>query len=232
MVDDEELEQRLAAFRHEAATPVALINAALNALDRQNIGDPDAAELLDSALRQAQVLQGLLDQLRGVGVEQLVLDATRVDLAGLAGQVVADLRESILADRDCRVDTPDGRVAVDGDTALLRQVLTNLLDNAVKYTGDDTTIHVAVTRRDGEVELAVTDEGKGVAPQDLQRIFRRFERADSGSEGLGLGLYLVWRIVQAHGGAVRAEPAPDGPGTRFVVRLPAADDAEAPVSPG
>lgn len=231
MVDEQELEQRLAAFRHEAATPVALINAALNALDRQDIGDPDAAELLDSALRQAQVLQRLLDQLRGVGVEELVLETTRVDLADLAGQVVADLRESILADRACRVDVPDGRVAVDGDTTLLRQVLTNLLDNAVKYTGDDTTVHVAVTRQGGEVELAVTDEGNGVAPQDLQRIFRRFARADNDREGLGLGLYLVWRIVQAHGGAVTAEPAPDGPGTRFVVRLPAADDGQEPVSP-
>lgn len=165
MVDDAELEHRLAAFRHEAATPVALITAALNALDRQHLGDPDAAELLDTALRQAQVLQRLLDQLRGVGAEELVLDPTRVDLAGLAGQVVADLRASILAGRHCRVDAPDGSVAVDGDTTLLRQVLTNLLDNAVKYTGDDTTIHVAVDRRDSEVELVVTDEGEGVAGQ-------------------------------------------------------------------
>lgn len=232
MVDDDELEHRLAAFRHEAATPVALITAALNALDRQQVGGSDSAELLDTALRQAHVLQRLLDQLRGVGAEELVLDATRVDLTGLAGQVVTDLRASILADRDCRVDAPDGPVAVHGDTTLLRQVLNNLIDNAVKYTGQDTTIHVVVALRDGQAELAVTDEGDGVAPEDLQRIFRRFERADTRSEGLGLGLYLVWRIAQAHGGEVRAEPAPNGHGTRFVVTLPAADDTEEPVSPG
>lgn len=232
MVDDEELEHRLAVFHHEAATPVALIVAALNTLDHQQVVGPDAAELLDMALRQAQVLQRLLDQLRGVGRDELVFDATRIDLAGLAGQIVTDLEATILQGRDCRVDVPDGPVPVDGDAILLRQVLTNLLDNAVKFTGAATTIRVAVARAGGHVELAVTDEGEGIAPEDLQRIFRRFERADTRSEGLGLGLYLVWLIVDSHGGHVTAQPAPEGRGARFVVRLPAAAGHEPSVTPG
>lgn len=232
MVREEELEQRLATFRHEAATPVSLITAALNALDRKQIGGSDEERLLDTALRQAGVLQRLLDQLRGVGTDELELDTTRIDLAGLAGQVVTDLEVSVLEGRDCRVDLPDGTVPVEGDPALLRQVLTNLLDNAVKHTADHVIIHVGVSRDDGRAELVVTDEGDGIAPEDLQRIFRRFERADEDSEGLGLGLYLVWLIVDAHGGQVRAQPAPEGRGARFVVTLPTADAATGPISPG
>ncbi len=210
---------------------MALINAALNALDRKQLGGSDTGELVDAALRQAEVLQRLLDQLRGVGTERLVLDTTRIDLAGLAGQVVSDLAASLLQGRDCRIDTPHGPVPVDGDAALLRLMLTNLLDNAVKYTADDTTIHVRVTRGEGGVELAVTDEGDGIAPEDLERIFRRFERADEESEGLGLGLSQVWLIVDAHGGDVHAQPAPEGRGTQFVVALPA-EEEPGPVSPG
>lgn len=232
MVHEEELERRLATFRHEAATPVSLITAALNALDRKQIGGSDEEQLLDTALRQAEVLQRLLDQLRGVGTDELELDTTRIDLAGLAGQVVTDLEVSILEGRDCRIDLPDGTVPVEGDAALLRQVLTNLLDNAVKYTPDHTTIHVRVSQDGGRAELAVTDEGEGIAPEDLQRIFRRFERADEDSEGLGLGLYLVWLIVDAHSGEVSAQPAPEGRGTRFVVALPTADAPPGPVTPG
>lgn len=231
MIDEEELEHRLAAFRHEAATPVTLITAALNALDRKQLGGSDAEQLVDTALRQTEVLHRLLDQLRAVSAGEFVCDTTRIELAGLAGQVVTDLESTVLAGRDCAVDVPDGPVAVEGDAALLRQVLTNLLDNAVKYTDDHTPIHVRVTGGDGRAELAVTDEGDGIAPEDLQRIFRRFERASSDSEGLGLGLHLVWLIVEAHGGEVRAQPAPGRRGTQFVVALPAAEDSRL-LSPG
>ncbi len=78
-----------------------------------------------------------------------------------------------------------------------------------------------VDRDDDTASLAVADEGQGVAPQDLQRIFRRFERADEHTEGLGLGLHVVCQIADAHGGEVSAERNPSGPGTRFVLALPA-----------
>lgn len=220
MADEDALEQRLATFRHEAANPVALIAAALHALQRRDVEGDEADQLLASALRQTEVLQRLLDQLRGVGSDDLLLATSRFDLAQLAEEVITDLGAGLLSGRDCRLDTPAGRVEVDGDPALLRQVLTNLLDNAVKYTPDHTAIHVTVDRVEDEAELAVTDEGHGIAPEDLTRIFRRFERADEDTEGLGLGLHLVWHIVHQHGGRVRAEPAPFGTGARFIVRLP------------
>lgn len=223
MVDEDALERRLAVFRHEAATPVSLIAAALHELERGRRTDADAAELLDTALRQTERLQRLLEQLRGTGPEALSANATRLDLVALAADVIADLELTILADRDCRLDRHDGPVMVDADPGLLWQLLTNLLDNAVKYTSASTTIHVRVGVDGDEAELAVTDEGDGIAPDDLRRIFRRFERADDDREGLGLGLYLVWRIAAAHDGRVRAEPAPSGSGTRFVVHLPAAE---------
>lgn len=225
MHDEEGLEQRLAAFRHEAANPVALIAAALHALQRREVAGDEAEQLLASAVRQTEVLQRLLDQLRAVRGDDLLLDISRLDLAELAEEVVADLRASLLSGRDCELDTPDDAVHVDGDPTMLRQVVTNLLDNAVKYTPEDTTIHVTVDRVDDEAELAVTDQGHGIAPTDLTRIFRRFERADEATEGLGLGLHLVWHIVQQHGGRVRAESAPSGTGARFVVRLPVPDES-------
>ena len=111
-----------------------------------------------------------------------------------------------------------------GDRDRLAQVLTNLLDNAVKYTPDGGRVSVAL-RRDGEAyEMAVSDTGIGIEPQHLDRIFERFYRTDKarsrGMGGTGLGLSIVKHIVQAHGGAVSVESAP-GRGSTFRVRLSA-----------
>jgi len=106
------------------------------------------------------------------------------------------------------------------DKARLEQVVTNLLSNAIKY-GAGAPIAINVRTFDGRARLAVRDEGIGVSPSERGRIFERFERAVSAKHygGLGLGLYIVRRIVDAHGGQIAVESAP-GAGAQFVVELP------------
>jgi two-component system sensor histidine kinase KdpD len=116
--------------------------------------------------------------------------------------------------------------AAQGDAVLLEQVLFNLLDNARKYAGSDQPVAVFARADDGMVSLAVTDQGKGIAAADLERIFDKFYRRGSGdgrAAGTGLGLSIARGFVNAMGGSIGAEsPAARKRGTRFVIRLPAA----------
>lgn len=213
-------DQPLSVFRHEAGTPLAVIGGALRQLEGADLA-PDDRALVDTALRQCQTLQRLLDQLRFADRDDLTLEREEVDVGVLAEEVVADLRATVLASHSCVVEVTEGPTSVLGDPVALRQMLFNLLDNAAKYSPEDTEIHLSVERDGDTVVVAVTDEGTGVSEGDAVRIFERYERATTDGEGLGLGLYVVWRVVEAHDGEVRAEPAPAGSGAQFVVRLPA-----------
>ena len=222
-MDDSAAERALAEFRHEAANPLALIMSAVRELDR-HLPDDDGHTrgLLEIANRQVTVLDRLLDRLRGAGDAAPELERTRLDLAALTVETVEDLRLGILDGRDCDVVVPDAPLVVDGDATRLRQVLVNLLDNATTYSPPDTPINVVVDRDDGQARLRVKDDGEGIAPEDLTAIFERFQRRTDHPGGLGIGLSVVARVVEAHDGTVEAVPARDGPGTSFVVRLPLA----------
>jgi two-component system, OmpR family, sensor kinase len=145
-----------------------------------------------------------------------------VDLAALARDAVDDAR-AIAPDR--RIDVhADGPAPLHADGHQLRQVLGNLLRNALVHTPPGTPVEVAVARADGTVRLEVRDHGPGLPTDDTGVLFERFWRAEGGRErgkgGAGLGLAIVAGIVAAHAGHVEAANAPDG-GARFVVRLPA-----------
>jgi signal transduction histidine kinase len=113
-------------------------------------------------------------------------------------------------------------LVVHADRRRLRQVLANLVDNAVKYTPPSGRVAIDARREGEDVVVAVSDTGPGIAAEDRERIWERLYRGDqSRSErGLGLGLSLVRAIVQAHGGSVSVDSTP-GQGARFIVRLPA-----------
>ncbi len=117
------------------------------------------------------------------------------------------------------VDVPEAMPGL-WDRSRVDQALTNLLSNALKY-GAGRPIAVAVTDGDGSVKVSVRDQGIGIAPEDRERVFGRFERAVSSSHygGLGLGLYIANEIVQAHGGAIEVESVP-GFGATFTITLP------------
>jgi two-component system CheB/CheR fusion protein len=142
-----------------------------------------------------------------------------VNLADLVRIVVETAR--VRADRHVMtLDAPD-LLEIVADPLRIEQVLTNLVDNAVKYSPAGTSIDVSVTASPESVEIVVRDHGIGIPREHQQRIFDRFFQVDVGghTSGMGLGLYISREIVQGHGGTIRAE-LPDDGGTRMVVTLP------------
>nr|WP_102141538.1 HAMP domain-containing sensor histidine kinase [Mycobacterium sp. QGD 101] len=164
---------------------------------------------------------------------QRPLERHRVDLLTLATDAVHDA-QSIAPQRDIAMEVIDGpgTPEVLGDEARLRQVLGNLVANALQHTPDTAGVTVRVGTRDDDAVLEVCDEGPGMSPDDAQRVFERFYRADSSrareSGGTGLGLSIVDSLVAAHGGTVRVATGP-GEGCRFTVSLPRIAIAPAPL---
>jgi two-component system OmpR family sensor kinase len=156
---------------------------------------------------------------------------TDVDLAALARDAVDDARATA---PDREIDVRSEPAEVLGEPHQLRQVLANLLRNALVHTPQGTPIEVSVEREDGRARLTVRDHGPGLPTEDPQALFERFWRAEGGRErgraGAGLGLAIVAAIVDAHDGEVEAVNSPDG-GAAFVVRLPLSESSQrAPTS--
>lgn len=219
-------EEFLHVASHELRGPVGTLALTLELLARDvEAGLRDrAAARLRAVGRQAQRLVRLSDTLLDVSritAGRLELAVERADLAALARDVVArSAREAVEAGLEVSVDAP-APVPCLFDPARLDQVVTNLLSNALKY-GGGSPVRIRVSSADGRARLEVVDRGIGIAPADQERIFGRFERAVSGRHygGLGLGLWIVRRIVEAHAGVIAVRSAP-GLGSTFVVELPA-----------
>ena len=220
------LREFLADASHELRTPLASIRGYAEVF---RIGAAASPEEVDKSMRRIEEEAARM----GVLVEDLLalarLDEVRetvkedVDLAQLAQDAAADAR-AVDAERPIEARS-DGDALVQGDPHQLRQVLANLLRNALVHTPAGTPIEVTTRASNGRVELEVRDHGAGLPPGDPQALFQRFWRAEGGRErgkaGAGLGLAIVAGIVDAHQGEVRAADAPGG-GAAFTVTLPAA----------
>jgi two-component system, OmpR family, sensor kinase len=220
------LRQFLADASHELRTPLASIRGYAELFRMGAAREPADVEKAMRRIEEEAARMGVLvEDLLTLARLDEVADAPHVavDLGRLVGDAVDDARATA-PDRviDRRVE--DG-IAVSGDAHQLRQVLANLLRNALVHTPDGTPIDVSATREDGEVRLEVRDHGAGLPTDDPNEIFERFWRSEGGRKqgraGAGLGLAIVAGIVEAHDGTVEASNAPDG-GASFVVRLPAA----------
>ena len=171
---------------------------------------------------QCERLEGLVHTLLDVSritAGKLVLELTPCDLGELAREVVERFEaQAASAGSELRLRTRE--VVGRWDRARIDQVVTNLVSNAIKY-GNGQPVEVAVGERDGVAVLVVSDHGVGIVPESHARIFERFERAanNSAASGLGLGLWIARRMVQAHGGDIAVESAP-GAGATFTVTLP------------
>jgi CheY-like chemotaxis protein/anti-sigma regulatory factor (Ser/Thr protein kinase) len=155
---------------------------------------------------------------------KILLAREPVDLADTVRHVVATLQATdFLTERHVEVDIAP--VWVDGDRTRLDQILTNLLVNAGRYTSPGQRIRVRVAREGDAAVVRVTDDGQGIAREDLPRVFELFFQAEAGPDrptgGLGVGLTLVQRLVELHDGEVSAESDGPGKGATFAVRLPA-----------
>jgi excisionase family DNA binding protein len=218
----------LSVAAHELKTPLASLSGqaqlALRRLAREGQLDPERSnQALRTITTQAHKLGRLVNQLFDVSrleSGKLALERQPTDLAALVDQAVSNARargsEHALA-----VAAPPSLVAL-VDPLRVEQVLTNLLDNAIKYSPDGGPIEVRLARLDDAVvELTVRDRGLGIPPERRAAIFERFYQGheEQHRSGLGLGLYVCRQIVDLHGGVIAVEFPADG-GTRFVVRLP------------
>jgi two-component system sensor histidine kinase BaeS len=153
----------------------------------------------------------------------LELLPTPVDLGAIAAEVAGQLRPLAEAG-GVRLEVEAPPVAVVADQARVTQVVTNLVDNAVKYTGAGGSVRVRVWEQAGGGGLAVSDTGPGIGPEDLPKVFDRFFRLDAARTrargGSGLGLAICKELVEAHGGRIWADSVP-GAGSTFTLTLPA-----------
>src|SRR5579884_383964 len=222
----------LSIAAHELKTPITSLSGQaqllLRRLERDGQLEPERlAQALGMIRGQSDKLARLLGRLLDVSrleAGKLMLERQPTDLAVLVAQVVAEARAR--GDLHPISLTAPPSLMADVDPLRLEQVLTNLLDNAVKYSPDGGPIEVVLARRDATtVELSVRDHGLGIPPERRGQIFERFYQAHAGDHrsGLGLGLYVSRQIVELHGGEIGVESPSDG-GTRFTMRLPAQEE--------
>jgi signal transduction histidine kinase len=224
----------IANVSHELRTPLARIRVAM---DLATEGDAEVAKasLADIAEDLDELERLIADVLTAARLDlgdgsapagTPPLRRERVDVHELLDHAASRFRTAH-ADRPLDVRLEDDLPSVDGDPVLLRRVVDNLLENAHKYTEQRAEPIALVARADGDVEIEIIDHGVGISAADLPQVFRPFFRADRSrtraTGGLGLGLALTKRIVDAHGGSIELTSAP-GLGTRAVVRLPVRPD--------
>jgi two-component system OmpR family sensor kinase len=222
---EERLRRFLADASHELRTPLSSIRGYAEVFRMGAAAEPAAVEtsmkrIEDEAARMGMLVEDLLALARLDEVREAIREP--VDLAALAGDAVDDARATA-PERSIEL-RGDGAVVVDGDAAQLRQVLANLMRNALVHTPPGTPIEVSVGARNGDATLAVRDFGPGLPTDDPSELFDRFWRAGDpgrgrGRAGAGLGLAIVAGIVAAHGGRAQAADA-EGGGARFEVVLP------------
>ncbi|WP_240806720.1 HAMP domain-containing sensor histidine kinase [Polyangium spumosum] len=219
----------VANVSHELRTPVTAISTAAETLLAGALGEPEeAAEFVDVIDRHAKRLRQLVDDLLDLSkIEsknyRLVL--VEQDVIPVVGHVARLLDEAAKRRRvELRIERAEGPLPARVDRRAMEQVLMNLLDNATKYAGEGAHVTVsAQARAGGGVEIRVIDDGPGISPQHLGRIFERFYRVDAGRSrdlgGTGLGLSIVKHLVELMNGTIDVESTL-GKGSTFTVRLP------------
>jgi len=220
-----ERDQFLAMLGHELRNPLSAITMALN-LD----SDSRRSKYRDIVRRQVGHLTRLVDDLLDVSrvtSGKIVLRRDNVELGELTRRCVAALAPTLtVAAPTVLSHVPQGRhgVWVSGDAVRLEQVITNLINNAIKYTAAGGTIEVQASHEGGQAVVSVRDTGVGLAPEMIDRVFDLFTQVegslDRAKGGMGIGLTLVRSLVVLHGGSVEASSAGLGKGSSFTVRLP------------
>jgi len=219
----------LAMLAHELRNPLVPISMSAMLLERSSDASPQLLNFSKVIRRQvdhmARLLDDLLDAAR-ISSGKITLSLEPMPISNAIDQALETVLPRIRErGQHLYLNMPPEPAGTRGDRVRLTQVFTNLIGNASKYTGDGGNVHVDVAVENGEVVVAVRDNGTGIAPEVLPHIFDLFTqgpRSLARSEGgLGVGLNVVRNLVSMHGGTVRAESNGAGQGSRFVVRLPA-----------
>jgi PAS domain S-box-containing protein len=228
LVESRRKDEFLAMLAHELRNPLAPIRHALQVLGMAAGSSTTSKWASDVIERQVQQLARLTDDLLDVSRitrGKIRLDLEPLDLNVVIGRAVETVRPLIDArQQELTISLPDHPVGVQADATRLSQVVSNLLNNASKFTPERGQIWLGVDRREPSVEITVRDSGCGIAPEMLGRVFDLFAQADSTQQraqgGLGIGLTLVRTLVEMHGGSVEGSSEGPGLGSRFTVRLP------------
>jgi len=225
---DRRKDEFLATLAHELRNPLAPVRNALRILDRKSPDVPEVQRATEVIDRQVQALGRLIDDLMDVSrVNQgkVSLKREHVELAKVL-QGAIETSHPLIDEmgHDLVVTVPPGLVIVDADPTRLAQVLMNLLNNAAKYTERGGRIELRVELTGGELMISVADTGIGIPGDKLGTIFDMFSQVDGALSrsqgGLGIGLSLVKRLVEKHGGTIEARSGGIGQGSEFVARLP------------
>jgi PAS domain S-box-containing protein len=231
---DRQKDQFLALLAHELRNPLAPIRTALDVLRRKGVDATVLGQAGQIAERQLRHMARLLDDLLDVSRIRAGTVELRKEILSASAllRAAAEAAQPLMDERghDFVVEYPENEIWVEGDHVRLEQVIGNLLNNAAKYTDPGGEIRLSAEKSDGDVLFRVKDNGIGIEAAMVSRVFDLFVQAERRTElsagGVGIGLSLVKKLAELHGGRVEALSAGPGRGSEFVVRLPAA------VSPG
>ena len=217
--NESQRKQLLADVTHELRTPLTVMQGNVEAI-LDGVHPADSAHIAP-LLEETKVLARLVDDLRTLSLAEsgaLALHREAVDVASIARDVVDAFSDQARRSSVALSASSEGSTGIDADPVRVREVLVNLVTNALRYTPAGGSVVIQARGADGRVEVAVRDTGAGIAPEAVGGIFDRFSRSTD-SPGAGLGLAIAKGLVEAHGGTIRAESAP-GAGTRIVFTLP------------
>jgi PAS domain S-box-containing protein len=229
---DRRKDEFIATLAHELRNPLAPIRTGLEILKRLGELPASAARTRDIMERQMTHMVRLVDDLLDVsriGRGKLELRAEPLTLAKVVEHALEASQPAVeAAGHTLMVDLPPQPLHLEGDLTRLAQVVSNLVNNAAKYTPPGGTIRVAGRVEQGQVVVRVADDGNGIPEDMLPHVFDLFVQGERGSRtaqsGLGIGLWLVRRLVELHGGSIEAASAGAGQGSTFTVRLPSLPD--------
>src|ERR1700719_620308 len=235
---DRRKDEFLATLAHELRNPLAPIRTGLQALARPG-GDGASGTVIRAIMeRQLSQMVRLIDDLLDVSrisSGKVVLQRSRVDLRAIA-ELAIEASQPFIArgQHDFKADLPVGPVWVDGDASRLSQIIINLLNNAAKYTAEGGRLRLSLSSDETHAIVRVQDNGVGIPPEMLNEVFDMFAQVnrtlDRSQGGLGIGLSLVRRLTEMHGGEVTADSKGLGHGSTFTVRLPLMDAAQSPAA--
>jgi signal transduction histidine kinase/CheY-like chemotaxis protein len=230
---DRAKDEFLATLAHELRNPLAPIRSAVQILQLKGPPTPESRWASEVINRQVQQMARLIDDLMDVSRitrGHLELRMERVELAKILQDAIETSRPLIdQLGHEISVVVPEEPILVDADSTRLAQVFSNILNNAAKYSRFESRIEITVAQRKSEVVVSVRDQGIGIPTDMLSWIFEPFVQVDRSLErtqgGLGIGLTLVKRLIELHGGSVTAHSDGPGTGSVFTVRVPVAVEA-------
>jgi signal transduction histidine kinase len=228
---NEQQDAFLNAVTHELKTPIASIRLYLETLKKHEVAPEKRQEFYDTMLKDSERLLNTVEQVLQASrarEKDRLLNITEINLSAVLREAVERINSRYnLDDSAINFTASENEMQVLGDANELQAVFTNLLDNAVKYSGSDIRVLLAIKNLNEKfVIVRIKDFGIGIPQTDLKRIFSRFYRVPNPltqkKKGTGLGLFIVRSIVKKHGGRIHAESKGEGEGSTFIVQLPKA----------